>query len=195
MRTLVTIAFAVVAGVHCSAPAYSGEEPESAEPAATSTEEPGARKQGGGGAQTVSGDKPEESDPRWGIEAEGLPPTLFTTTVRGDDGALYAAGTFAGSLTLGNDTLKSKGHDDVVLVRLEADGRIAWVKSIGSTLAESSPKVTFVDGTLRILAETQGQVDCGSGEMGHWSSEMFFYCLYGADGTALGGGTFPTGAP
>lgn len=190
-----TIAFALLAGIHCSAPAYSGIEAR--------TDEPGASEAGATGSATpVSGSSPgsddgrdEEDNSRWAMAAEGLPPTLFTTTVRGDDGALYAAGTFAGWLTVGSDTLKSKGADDVVLVRVEADGHVSWVKSIGSRAAERGPKVTFVDGTVRILAETEGQVDCGSGDMGQWSSGMFFYCLYGKDGTALGGGAFPTGAP
>lgn len=181
-----TAAIAVVAGVHCSAPSYSGEEAASDEIA---TAEPGVTS-----TDTRKADNQTDSDdPRWGIKAEGLPPTLFTSTVRGDDGAFYAAGTFAGWLTLGNDTVKSKGANDVILVRLDANGNITWVKSIGSTLQERSPKVTFVDGTVRILAETDGQVDCGSGEMGKWSSGMFFYCLYGTDGAALGGGAFPTG--
>lgn len=193
MRTLATIFLAALAGVHCSAPPYSSDEVVTDEPASTSspTEEPSR-------AHPVSGAAPattEPEDPRWGIKAEGLPPTLFTTTVRGDDGALYAAGTFEGWLTLGNDTVKSKGANDVVLVRLDPNGRISWIKTIGSTMQEKSPKVTFVDGTVRILAETDGQVDCGSGDMGTWSSGMFFYCLYETDGTALGGGTFPTGAP
>jgi hypothetical protein len=192
MRTFVTIALAVVAGVHCGANAYSGEPNGSEEPAIT--EEPPA-------AAPVSGTKPSASnddgdeDPRWAIKAEGLPPTVFTTTVRGDDGAYYMAGTFAGWLTVGRDTLKSKGENDVVLARIEADGRIAWVKSIGSRLQEKSPKVTYAEGKVRIMAETEGQVDCGSGEMGKWSSGMFFYCLFDPAGEALGGGTFPTGAP
>jgi hypothetical protein len=194
MRTLVTVAFAVVAGVHCSAPPYSGEEAESAEPTASSTEEPGAPGNAPR-AEPVSGQGTERTETGWAIEAPGLPPTLFTSTVRGDDGALYAAGTFAGWLTVGGDTVKSKGADDVVLVRVDADGRVAWVKSIGSTLSERAPKVTFVDGTVRILAETEGRVDCGAGEMGRWSSGMFFYCLYAIDGATLGGGAFPTGAP
>ena len=193
MRKPATIALVFLAGVHCSAPPYSGDEVATDEPAATSTEEPAST----GTAERVNGTAPpaKGDDPRWAINAEGLPPTLFTTTVRGDDGALYAAGTFHGWLTLGDDTVRSKGADDIVLARLDANGNVAWVKSIGSTLQERGPKVTFVDGTVRILAETDGQVDCGSGDMGKWSSGMFFYCLYGSDGTALGGGAFPTGAP
>lgn len=193
MRKPATIALVFLAGVHCSAPPYSSDAVATDQPAATSTEEPS----GNSGAERVNGTTPEREteDPRWAINAQGLPPTVFTTTVRGDDGALYAAGTFHGWLTVGEDTLKSKGADDVVLVRLDPGGRVAWVKSIGSTLQERGPKVTFAEGKVRILAETDGQVDCGSGDMGKWSSGMFFYCLYDIDGTALGGGAFPTGAP
>jgi hypothetical protein len=191
MRTPLTIAFAVLAGVHCSAPVYS----DSGERASTDevvTQEPTPAPRAG---TTSSDEKADSDDPGWGVEAEGLPETLFTTTVRGEDGALYAAGTFSGWLPVGGDMLKSKGANDVVLVRFDESGRITWVKSIGSNREERGPKVTFVDGTVRLLAETEGQVDCGSGEMGKWSSGMFFYCLYGTDGAALGGGTFPTGAP
>lgn len=191
MRTLLTIALAAIAGIHCTASAYSGAPSGNDQPAVT--EEAASTTPVNGTAPKDEGDG-EEGDPRWAIEVEGLPPMLFTTTVAGDDNALYAAGTFAGSLTLGSDTIKSKGREDVVLVRFEPDGRIAWVKSIGSTGAERGPKVTFVDGTVRILAETEGEVDCGSGDMGKWSSGMFFYCLYSIDGTPMGGGTFPTGA-
>ena len=190
MRTPLTIAFAVLAGVHCSAPAYS-DSGVSASNDEVATEEPAAAPAG----KTSSDDKADSDDPGFGVEAEGLPETLFTTTVRGEDGALYAAGTFSGWLPVGGDMLKSKGADDVVLVRFDESGGITWVKSIGSNRDERSPKVTFIDGTVRLLAETEGQVDCGSGEMGKWSSGMFFYCLYGTDGAALGGGTFPTGSP
>lgn len=185
-----TVALAVLAGVHCSAPPYSGAVVDNEQPATTAGE-----KTPQPGAASPTSTQENEEDPRWALEAEGLPATLFTTTARGEDGALYAAGTFDGSLTIGNDTVTSKGADDVVLVRLDASGQITWVKSIGSTRSEHGPKVTFVDGSVRILAETEGQVDCGSGEMGKWSSGMFFYCLYSPEGNALGGGTFPTGAP
>jgi hypothetical protein len=133
MRTLVTIAFAVVAGVHCSAPTSSGDATTATdEPAATQTEEPASPAP----APSTGGDpsapaQSDDGDWRWSIDAEGLPPTVFTSTVRGDDGALYAAGTYAGSLTLGRGTVTSKGADDVVLARLDNDGHIAWVKSIG----------------------------------------------------------------
>jgi hypothetical protein len=190
MRTLVTIALAALAGVHCAAPTYS-EAGDGAAAEQVATEEPALVSPG-----TTSDDShTDKDDPRWGINAEGLPPMLFTSSVHGEDGAVYATGTFAGWLTVGGDTLKSKGDDDVVLVRLDANGRVTWAKSIGSIHEERSPKVTFVDGKVRILAETEGQVDCGSGDMGKWSSGMFFYCLYAPDGTALGGATFPTGAP
>lgn len=192
MRTLVTIALVAVAGLHCSSP--MSEEP-------VANDEPGVTEEPGP-AVPVSGTKPaggndgtSEEDPRWGLKAEGLPPTVFTTTAHGDDGAVYMAGTYAGLLQLGSDTLRAKGGDDVVLARVERNGRITWIKSIGSSQQERDPKVTFSEGKVRILAQTGGEVDCGQGGMGRWNSEMFFYCLFDPEGTALGGGTFPTGAP
>jgi hypothetical protein len=199
MRTLVTMAAAALVGIHCSAPSdESDPTTASEEPAATKEPAPPpapAPKAKGTEPSADEESAPSDGDRRWGTEVEGLPPALFTTSVSGDDGAIYAAGTFAGALVVGGQRLRSRGADDVVLVKLDARGRVTWAKSIGSTREERAPKVTFADGTVRILAETRGEVDCGSGGMRTWSSSMFFYCVYAADGTAIGGDSFPTGAP
>ncbi len=181
--------FAATAGIHCSGGEATSEPVETEEPAVTATPPP--RPSGTPSAAGADGDP----DPRWALKAEGNPPTLITTTARGDDDALYAAGTFSGWLVAGEDTLRSKGEEDVFLVRFDPNGSIAWARAIGSVRAERSPRVTFVDGQVKLLARTDGEVDCGSGAMGKWSSEMFFYCMYGPDGAALGGGSFPTGSP
>ena len=99
-----TIAFAALAGVHCSAPGTS-ESSEGAAGDEVATEEPALVSPG----KTASDPHADKDDPRWAINAEGLPPMLFTSAVRGDHNEIYATGTFAGWLTVGNDTVKSKG--------------------------------------------------------------------------------------
>lgn len=190
MRTVLTVLLAAAVGIHCSAGDAMTAPVGSDEPTVAANEPP---RPSGTPRQEESSD--DEADPRWAIEAEGNPPTLITTTARGNDDALYAAGTFNGWLVAGSDTLKSKGDDDVFLVRFDPDGKIAWARAIGSVRAERAPRVSFVDGQVKLIARTDGEVDCGSGGMGKWSSEMFFYCVFGPDGAALGGGTFPTGSP
>ena len=182
------IGLAMIGALHC-APAYDTSTPPPAgdEPS-TSTDEPARA--------PAKNDDDTNDEPRFAFEAEGLPPSLITSMVITDDGSMYGAGTFTGSLFVGNDRLKSRGEEDVFLVRFNPDNRIAWIRSIGSVRSERAPKVTYSDGKVRILAVTDGQVDCGSGDMdGRWSSEMFFYCLYETNGDAINGGTFPTGSP
>ena len=69
MRTFVTAAIAVVAGVHCSATSYSGEAVASDEIA---TEEPTSPSTETRKSEETT--ETESDDPRWGIKAEGLPP-------------------------------------------------------------------------------------------------------------------------
>ena len=130
---------------------------------------------------------------RWLPAWSGNRPELLVSFYTDD--ALYAAGTFRGTMTLGRDTLTSKGGDDVFLARIDPDGTIAWTRAVGSTRAERQPRVTFASGRVRLLAQTEGEVDCGSGAMAKWDSGMFFFCLFDTDGAAMGGGTFPTGSP
>lgn len=185
MRAALSVLLAAAVGIHCSGPDPYAED-------------------GMGGGEAVGTEEPvraapppdeDAADPRWPRSAEAGPPSIITTTAHGDGGALYAAGTFRGWLVVDDEAYRSKGEDDVFLVRYDADGRIAWVRTIGSVRAERMPKVTFVDGEVKLMARTDGEVDCGSGAMAKWSSEMFFYCMYDAEGAALGGGSFPTGSP
>ena len=189
MRAAVTILLVSAVGIHCG-PDNLGPPPAEEDVAAAGDEAAPPRL-----PRMSTDDDSAGADARWGTEAEGSPPTLITTTARGDDDALYAAGTFRGTMTLGTDTLTSKGGDDVFLVRFDPDGAIAWTRAVGSVRAERQPRVTFAGGKVRLLAQTEGEVDCGSGAMGKWSSEMFFFCLFDTDGAAMGGGTFPTGSP
>lgn len=190
MRTVLTVLLAATVGIHCSAPDGTTTPVGNDEPTVTGDEP--SRPSGAPRGEETGDDQP---DPRWSLKTEGKPPTLITTTARGADDALYAAGTFSGWLNVGDATLRAKGDDDVFLVRFDPDGHIAWARAIGSVRMERAPRVSFVDGEVKLIARTDGEVDCGSGGMGKWSSEMFFYCTFGPDGAALGGGTFPTGSP
>jgi hypothetical protein len=116
-----------------------------------------------------------------------------TSTATTDDGARYVAGVFSGSIEIGGVVLESRGGDDIFLAGLRSDSRVRWARAIGSKGTESAPKVTFEDGHVTLVAMTDDSVDCGSGPLNTWSSETFFVCTFGADGTPINGGTFPTG--
>jgi hypothetical protein len=116
-----------------------------------------------------------------------------TSTATTEDGLRYVAGVFSGSLEVGGLVLESHGGDDIFLAGLWPDSKVRWARAIGSKGNESAPKVTFAEGRVTLVAMTGGAVDCGAGPLNTWSSETFFVCTFGADGTPINGGTFPTG--
>jgi hypothetical protein len=120
---------------------------------------------------------------------------IFTSTAYGPDGATYVVGTFEGTISFGTEELVSRGREDVFIVRRDA-GHVTWARSMGSARSERAPTVTVNDGTVNVVGFTGGEMDCGAGPLPGWSSETFFFCVFGeSDGRAEGGGAFPTGAP
>jgi hypothetical protein len=135
-------------------------------------------------------------DAEQAFAAPGIAMLRSVSRATGDDGASYVAGVFSGVIASGAFRLESQGADDVYLARIEPDGQVAWARSIGSKNEERDPRVTFEDGEVKVLAFTDGVVDCGGGALGRtWSSPMFFFCVFGSAGQPRSGGTFPTGNP
>ena len=116
-----------------------------------------------------------------------------TTSATAGDGSRYVAGTFSGVVRVGATVLTSHGGDDVFLARIGSDGQIGWARAVGSKGKESGAKVDFDDGRVKLVAMTDGAVDCGRGPLQTWSSEAFFLCTFAPDGTPIDGASFPTG--
>jgi hypothetical protein len=118
------------------------------------------------------------------------------SVARGPDGAVYAAGTFDGTIVVGEIVLRSRGLEDVFVVRTEADGRIAWARSAGSELRERGPRVTLDtddDGRVKVVGTSDGQMNCGDGPMSWWAgTATIFLCVFdGPTGANVSGGAFP----
>ena len=203
MRNVVGILLAAAVGIHCSAPTQSPEpsssEPELvASPRAAQTEAPQLPATS---AEDPSAAKIDRSAPSAADFAPLIPEGArahVTSTVTDASGAAYATGTFEGRVIIGGIAVQSKGDKDVFLLKVDARRQLQWVRSVGSGLTESGPRVAVEDGTDRveIVGTTNGRMDCGSGPLGTWSSDTFFFCVFGgAAGEAVSGGVFPTGAP
>lgn len=124
---------------------------------------------------------------------EREPRASVSSTASDGDGVRYVAGVFSGSIRLGEIELTSRGGDDVFVARVLPDGTVAWAHGVGSDRDESSPKVSFADERVKIVAMTDGTADCGLGPLNAWSSETFFLCTFTVDGAPLNGASFPTG--
>jgi hypothetical protein len=203
MRTLVGILLAAAVGIHCSAP------PESPEPSASSpalVAAPGAA-QAEAPAEHHAGDLDQKAQKaeRSGAVTPGFAPlipesatTHITSTATDLEGASYATGTFEGLIVIGHTALQSRGDKDVFLIKVDRTGQLEWVRAVGSGMAETGPRVTLEDGTNRVhvVGTTRGRMDCGDGPLSSWSSDTFFFCVFGGvDGASIAGGVFPTGAP
>jgi hypothetical protein len=121
---------------------------------------------------------------------------VTSTIVDSASGATYATGTFVDDVVIGNTLLESKGDKDVFLMKIDSTGTFEWVRAVGSAYAEREPRVTLEGDEVNVIGMTDGAMDCGTGPLATWSSETFFFCIFGAaDGTSLSGGVFPTGTP
>ena len=116
-----------------------------------------------------------------------------SSTATAPDGSRYVARVFSGSIRIGGTVLTSRGGADVFIARIRPDGTVAWARAVGSDGDESSPKVSFSDGRVKLVAMTDGAVDCGQGLLNTWSSESFFLCTFATDGTPINSASFPTG--
>ena len=202
MRNVVGILLAAAVGIHCSAPTES-PEPSSAPELVAAPRQP----QTDAPAEPAADDQDQRAEKveRTGPATPAFSPlitesatTHVTSTATDATGASYAAGTFEGRIVIGNTAIQSRGDKDVFLLKVDWQGKFEWVLAVGSGMAETGPRVTIDDDSthVHLVGTTKGKMDCGSGPLPTWSSDTFFFCVFGvADGAALSGGVFPTGAP
>lgn len=115
------------------------------------------------------------------------------SSATGPDGSRYVARVFSGRFRIGTTMLQSRGGADVLLARIRPDGTVAWARAVGSDGDESDPRVSFSDDSVKLVAMTDGAVDCGQGPLNTWSSETFFLCTFAPDGSPINSASFPTG--
>ncbi|MDB4939474.1 MAG: hypothetical protein JWP87_6446 [Labilithrix sp.] len=201
MRNVVGILVAAAVGIHCSAPATT-DVPATTEPEMVAAAEPAHQAKP---RQETS----FEEEPHVKGHADPVPrePAVFmsdpahtqitSTVVDPDTGAVYAAGTFIGDVVIGDRLVHSRGDKDVFLIKVDAEGRVEWVRAVGSAYADTAPHVDLDDqARVNLIGMTKGEMDCGAGPLPSWNSDTFFFCVFGGDeGNALEGGVFPTGAP
>jgi hypothetical protein len=203
MRNVVGFLLAAAVGIHCSAPPESPEPSASspelvAAPGAPQTEAPAEHRAGDLEQKAQKAERTSVVTPDFSPLIPESATTHITSTVTDLEGASYATGTFEGLIVVGHKALQSRGDKDVFLVKVDRSGQLEWARAVGSGMAETGPRVTLEDGTNRVhlVGTTKGRMDCGDGPLSSWSSDTFFFCVFGGtDGASIAGGVFPTGAP
>ena len=87
-----------------------------------------------------------------------LPSGKATLSYLGTDasGSIYAAGTFADTLTAGGSTVTSSGKKDIFLARISATGRIEKLIALGGKEDDLLSALSVSDSAMIILAGTTG---------------------------------------
>lgn len=79
----------------------------------------------------------------WGVNCSNSDDDAANAITHDKQGNIYVAGSFKGVQILGNDTLVSRGDNDVFLVKYTTDGQVLWARSGGSVARESVKALTI----------------------------------------------------
>jgi hypothetical protein len=111
------------------------------------------------------------------------------------DGNVIVAGTFEGSMQVGDETLVSTGDADVFVIKLGPDGAPIWARSVGGTARDRALGVA-VDGAGDVVVggDLQGSIAIlGEVHASQGSGDVLVVKL-GADGDVLWSVAFGSGA-
>ena len=76
--------------------------------------------------------------------------------------AIVITGSFKGSIQAADVTLKSQGNEDILVVALDLDGGLQWIKQFGYRNKDFGQRVTLDSrGNIFLLAEFSGQITFG----------------------------------
>jgi hypothetical protein len=81
-----------------------------------------------------------------------------------DDGNIYAAGHFVNDLIVGTKTLVNHGGHDMFIMKLNADGNVIWVESIGGSGDDGEASLAIDSSGLYMTAIFRNTIDVDPGE-------------------------------
>ncbi|AFY54530.1 Calx-beta domain-containing protein [Rivularia sp. PCC 7116] len=62
-----------------------------------------------------------------------------------DEGNTYVTGDFTGAVTIGNQTITSKGGKDIFVAKFDKDGNVQWAQEYGGTNFDNADNITVDD--------------------------------------------------
>ncbi len=98
------------------------------------------------------------------------------------DGSVLASGTFAGSLTVGAETLTSAGDADAFVLKIAPTGTYTWARRIGGTGWDAGGKIAALpDGSALVAGRFSGTASFGAVTLTSGGTDLFIAKI-GADG-------------
>lgn len=99
------------------------------------------------------------------------------------DGNILVAGSFSGTIELGNGSATAAGSSDVFLVKLDPSGEPLWGKTFGGPLAQAAHSVAVdQDSNVLVAGSFTGSIDFGGDSLLSAGSEDAFVAKLDASG-------------
>ncbi len=103
----------------------------------------------------------------------------------GPDGTVYMSGFFNGIISVGGNTLSSRGTQDIILAALTPAGQWAWVRSAGSTGEDQGLALTVWNDALFMGGFIRGNATFGTQTGTAIGERDAFLARYALDGSAI----------
>jgi hypothetical protein len=98
-------------------------------------------------------------------------------------GNVLVTGSMRGTAALGTSTVRSAGGNDVVLAKLDPDGKPLWIERFGDPSNQVGTAVTTVLGNagygVVLVGNFSGQIDFGTGTLQSQGDDDFFVAEFG----------------
>jgi hypothetical protein len=91
----------------------------------------------------------EQGETQWLFTAGGVDSDGANTVAATPDGGWIIGGSFADKITIGTTTLISAGRTDALMIKLDGDGAVQWVKQFGGL---------YEDSIIHLAVDVQGNV-------------------------------------
>lgn len=103
---------------------------------------------------------------QWVWTAGGFASDATTALAAAPDGGFVAALSFTGVAKFGPTELKTRGYDDVVLVKLSKDGALEWSTQLGGEGTDQVRRIAVDgNGNVFVLGTFQQTIDVGGGPL------------------------------
>ena len=113
--------------------------------------------------------------------------TITNALVMDDLGAIYAAGTFTGTVNFGGGPLTSAGSTDIWVMKLDPRGNHVWSRRFGGTSQEQVSSLVIRDGSLRLGGAFGATIDFGTGPLtSAGSNDGYVVTLNASNGSTIG---------
>ena len=99
----------------------------------------------------------------WAVGFDGSGEDEVQSMAVDDDGNIYIAGHFTGSLSLGSFHLSGQGEFDIFIAKLDAKRKVLWAGALGGPSNDNEVSIVVDKKSLYVMAQSSGGIDVDPG--------------------------------